>query len=134
MLTDYDRAWLDALDQSIKSWTPFMLAEVYSSQAWLIRSLACEVLVYHNHIFVRAEQLVEAVVRDISPAQVNERYRYRCACAVHQFAATSDLSKTDARAFLYASGYHGSDLEAMRELAENAQESFDAVYGFLGIE
>lgn len=28
MLTDYDRAWLDALKQSIKNWSPLLMAEL----------------------------------------------------------------------------------------------------------
>lgn len=131
MLTDYDRAWLDALKQSIKSWSPLLMAELRGSPAKVFKAVAGEVLVYHSQMFVRAAQLVEAVVRDIPHGQVFEQYDYQCACAVHQFAATGELSASDARAFLYASGYHGSDLEAMREQAGAAlEEALEAMYGF----
>lgn len=132
MLTDYDRAWLDALKQSHKSWSPLVLAELRGSPAKVLQDVAGEVLVYHSSkIFVRAQQLVDAVVREIPHGKVIEQYEYECACAVHQFAATGGLSAIDARAFLIASGYHGCDLEAMREEAAAAMEhTLEAMNGF----
>lgn len=131
MLTDYDRAWLDALRQSFQGWSQLVLAQRRGTPESELRAVAGEVLVYHSQMFVRAQQLVEAVERDVPPSQVNEAYRYQCACAVHQFAATGGLSANDARAFLIASGYHGCDLEAMREEAAAAMEyTLEAMNGF----
>lgn len=120
MLTDNDRAWLKAIRDSHRSWTPLILAEIRGMADEDLQRLAGDILVFYNHMFVSARQLADAAINEarVFNSQIDQAYDYGCALAVHQVA--DKLSTSDARALLLASGYHSRDLD---ELAAQAAEA-----------
>lgn len=120
MLTDCDKRWLEAIRESHRSWTPLVLAELRGVQPADLRQIAGQVLVFYNHMYVSARQLVEAVVQETvtQNGHVAEVYEYSCACAVHKLQ--DSLTPADGRAVMLASGYYGVDLDLMRTNADQA--------------
>ncbi|WAH62208.1 hypothetical protein LZ023_40740 (plasmid) [Pseudomonas silvicola] len=120
MLTNDDTAWFQAFRESHWSWAPFIRASLKGKRPQDLQRLAGDILVYHNHIFVSARQLVEAVIREakIPHSSFDSCHEYGCALAIHQLCER--LSPADARAVLVASGYYGRDLEEMAKRSEAA--------------